>query len=56
MAETAALSPGSLPQSSTGRFDAMTVLLVAAHDEHEAVLGGGRRELSHAEIVDDEEG
>jgi hypothetical protein len=29
--------------------------LVAAHDELEEVLGGGVRELAHAEVVDDEE-
>ena len=29
--------------------------LVAAHDELEEVLGGGGRELAHAEVVDDEE-
>ena len=29
--------------------------LVAAHDDLEEVLGGGGRELAHAEVVDDEQ-
>ena len=31
-------------------------LLVAAHDQFEQVLGGGVRQLAHAEVVDDEQG
>ena len=30
--------------------------LVAAHDQFEQVLGGGVRQLAHAEVVDDEQG
>jgi len=29
---------------------------VAAHDDLEEILGGGVRELAHAEVVDDQEG
>ena len=55
---TAAMSPSSLPQSPTGRFQVSTVeaALVAAHDQLEPVLGGSVRQLAHAEVVDDEQG
>ena len=54
---TAAVSPSSLPQSSTGRFEVMQRrgAFVAAHDDLQEVLGGGGRELAHAEVVDDEQ-
>ena len=57
MAVTAAVSPSSLPQSSTGRLEVRIVrgALVAAHDELEQVLGGGGGQLAHAEVVDDEQ-
>ena len=57
MAVTAGVSPSSLPQSSTGRFEVSMVeaRLVAAHDDLEQILGGGDRQLAHAEIVDDEQ-
>ena len=56
-AVTAAVSPSSLPQSSTGRFEVRSVErpFVAAHDELEQVLGGRVRQLAHAEVVDDEQ-
>ena len=54
---TAAVSPSSLPQSSTGRFDVSSVrgAFVAAHDELQQILGGGVRQLAHAEVVDDQQ-
>jgi hypothetical protein len=44
MAVTAALSPRSFPQSSTGRFEVIIVLassLIASHDDLQEFLGGG---------------
>jgi hypothetical protein len=57
MAVTAALSPSSFPQSSTGRFEVRhsTGALIAAHHDLQQILGGGHRQLAHAEIVDDEQ-
>ena len=57
MAETAALSPSSLPQSSTGllRGDQRAGSFVAAHDDFQQFLGGGQRQLPHAEVIDDEQ-
>ncbi len=56
-AATAAVSPRSLPQSSTGRFEVRSVrrAFVAAHDDLEEVLGGGLGQLPHPEVVDDEQ-
>ena len=47
---TAAVSPSSLPQSSTGRFDVKQRrgALVAAHDELEQIFRRGVRQLPHA--------
>jgi hypothetical protein len=58
MALTAAASPSSLPQSSTGRFRGQHGAgpLVAAHDDLQQFFGGGERQLAHAEIVEDERG
>ncbi len=43
MAVTAALSPSSLPQSSTGRFEVSKVLVrsLASHHDLQQFLGGG---------------
>ena len=55
---TAAVSPRSFPQSSTGRLRGEDGggSFVASHDQLEEVLGGGVGQLSHAEVVDDEQG
>ena len=57
MALTAATSPSSLPQSSTGRFEVSSVLaaLITPHHDFQQILGGGVRQLAHAEVVDDEQ-
>ena len=57
IAVTAAVSPRSLPQSSTGRFEVSSVdgAFVAPHHDLEQILGRGVRELAHAEVVDDEQ-
>ena len=38
MAATAAVSPKSLPQSSTGRFEVKTVLPQSEHDDSRPIL------------------
>ena len=58
MAVTAAASPNSLPQSSTGRFEVSmrAGAFVAAHDDFQQFFGGGEGQLAHAEIINDQQG
>lgn len=55
---TAAVSPSSLPQSSTGRLGVKDRgrAFVATPDQFQEVFGGRVRELPHAEVIDNEEG
>lgn len=54
---TAAVSPRSVPRSSTGliRRQERRRAFVAAHAEREEIFGGRVRHLALAEIVDDQQ-
>ena len=56
-ATTAAVSPRSLPQSSTGRFDVISVdgSFIATHHDLQEVLGRGVGQPPHPEVVNEEQ-
>ena len=58
MAPTAAASPSSLPQSSTGEVGGQhgAGSPVAAHDDLQQFFGGSEGQLAHSQIVEDEQG
>src|SRR5215831_13880697 len=57
MALTAATSPSSFPVlDGTIGSEQRTSPLVASHDNLQQILGGGQRQFTHAEVIDDQQG
>jgi len=57
MEPTAATSPSSLPQSSSGRLEVSNVFyrLIAAHDDLQQIFRARVRQFAHAEVIDNEQ-